>query len=384
MATVYGDVHDIGKSLLITILSNNGYTVHDLGKQVPVNTIVEAAIDKQADAIGLSALLVSTSKQMPLCIQELDHRGVHLPVLIGGAAINRAFGRRAAVLPDGRVYEPAVFYCKDVFEGLSTMDALVDQAQRSALIEQVRAEIAAERDRAQEPAPLPRVTPRPGAGPRRDVTVPVPPFWGARRVRADLREVWRGLDRNTLFRHHWGGHRAKGAEYERIVQEVFEPELASLTEAALAEGWLEALIVTGYFPCNAAVDQLVVFDPVDAATEVARLEFPRQPDGERLCLADYFPTSRVRPTRRRRSTSCQRRPTCGPVHRGAAAVGRLQSHAVRERPGRRHRRSSGRVRPQPGPPRPGPSRKPGPALQLGLRRVSRPGRAAKSSATFTS
>jgi 5-methyltetrahydrofolate--homocysteine methyltransferase len=104
VATVFGDVHDIGKSLLITILSNNGYTVHDLGKQVPVNTIVEAAIDKKADAIGLSALLVSTSKQMPLCIQELDRRDIHLPVLIGGAAINRSFGRRAAVLPVGRVY----------------------------------------------------------------------------------------------------------------------------------------------------------------------------------------------------------------------------------------------------------------------------------------
>jgi 5-methyltetrahydrofolate--homocysteine methyltransferase len=288
VATVYGDVHDIGKSLLITILSNNGYTVHDLGKQVPVNTIVEAALAKQADAIGLSALLVSTSKQMPLCIQELDHRDIHLPVLIGGAAINRAFGRRAAVLPDGRVYEPAVFYCKDVFEGLSTMDTLVDPTRRSELVDQVRVEIAAERDRAQVPAPLPRVTPRPGAGPRRDVAVPVPPFWGARRVSADLREVWRDLDRNTLFRHHWGGHRAKGAEYDRIVHEVFEPELASLTEDALREGWLEALIVTGYFPCNASDDQLIVFDPADTAIEVARLEFPRQSDGERLCLADYF------------------------------------------------------------------------------------------------
>src|SRR5207244_5581113 len=98
-----------GKSLLITILSNNGYTVHDLGKQVPVNTIVEAALDKQADAIGLSALLVSTSKQMPLCIQELDRRGVHLPVLIGGAAINLASGRRAAVLHDRSVHRPPEF-----------------------------------------------------------------------------------------------------------------------------------------------------------------------------------------------------------------------------------------------------------------------------------
>jgi 5-methyltetrahydrofolate--homocysteine methyltransferase len=287
VATVFGDVHDIGKSLLITILANNGYTVHDLGKQVPVNTIIDAAIDKQADAIGLSALLVSTSKQMPLCIQELDRRGVHLPVLIGGAAINRSFGRRAAVLPDGRVYEPAVFYCKDVFEGLSTMDTLTDPVQLPGLVAQVRAEIEAERDQV-VPTPVARVTPRPGAGPRRDVKIPAPPFWGARRIEADLRQVWQHLDRNTLFRHHWGGHKVKGAEYERIIREVFEPELASLTEDALRDGWLSPLIVSGYFPCNAAGDQLIVFDPSRPEREVTRLEFPRQPDGERLCLVDYF------------------------------------------------------------------------------------------------
>jgi len=287
VATVYGDVHDIGKSLLITILSNNGYTVHDLGKQVPVNTIIEAAIEHQADAIGLSALLVSTSKQMPLCIEELDRRGLHLPVLIGGAAINRAFGRRAAVLPDKRIYEPAVFYCKDVFEGLSTMDALTNPAQRSDLVQQVRSEIEAERDRVETPI-VARVTPRPGAGPRRDVAVPVPPFWGARRVRADLAAVWEHLDFNTLYRHHWGGHRAKGPEYERIVREIFEPELAELQASAVAEGWLEPLIVSGYFPVQSDGQQLIVFDPERHDVEVTRLEFPRQADGERLCLADYF------------------------------------------------------------------------------------------------
>ena len=288
VATVFGDVHDIGKSLLITILSNNGYTVHDLGKQVPVNTIVQAAIDKRADAIGLSALLVSTSKQMPLCIQELDRQGIHLPVLIGGAAINRAFGRRSAVLPDGRVYEPAVFYCKDVFEGLTTMDSLTDPERKPALVQQVRSEIETERDRPVEAPVVARVTPRPGAGPRRDVAVPRPPFWGARRVQADLPTVWQYLDRNTLFRHHWGGHKAKGEEYERIIRDVFEPELATLSADALRDGWLEPLIVSGYFPCNAAGEQLIVFDPERPSREVARLDFPRQPDGERLCLADYF------------------------------------------------------------------------------------------------
>ena len=120
IATVFGDVHDIGKSLVNTILTNNGYTVVDLGKQVPIETIIEAAVENKADAIGLSALLVSTSKQMPACIQELHQRGLEFPVLIGGAAINRDFGRRV-LYPHGKesdeVYEPGVFYCKDAFAG---------------------------------------------------------------------------------------------------------------------------------------------------------------------------------------------------------------------------------------------------------------------------
>ncbi|MDQ8155752.1 MAG: homocysteine S-methyltransferase family protein, partial [Gemmatimonadota bacterium] len=140
LATVYGDVHDIGKSLVNTILANNGYTVHDLGKQVPVNTIVEQAIALKADAIGLSALLVSTSKQMPLCVQELDRRGLKVPVLIGGAAINRRFGRRAMFVEGERAYESGVFYCKDAFEGLETMDRLQDPATRAEVTAQLLAD----------------------------------------------------------------------------------------------------------------------------------------------------------------------------------------------------------------------------------------------------
>src|SRR3982751_2013053 len=134
LATVYGDVHDIGKSLVNTILTNNGYTVVDLGKQVPVNTIIEKAVEVGADAIGLSALLVSTSKQMPLCVQELDRRGHDFPVLIGGAAINRRFGRRALFVDGGRPYEPGVFYCKDAFEGLETMDVLQNADRRTKFV----------------------------------------------------------------------------------------------------------------------------------------------------------------------------------------------------------------------------------------------------------
>src|SRR5438270_3576552 len=129
LATVFGDVHDIGKSLVNTILTNNGYTVIDLGKQVPISTILDAAVEHDATAIGLSALLVSTSKQMPLCVSELHQQGLEFPVLVGGAAINRDFGRRI-LYPKGtesdEVYEPGVCYCTDACQGLATVDQLVD------------------------------------------------------------------------------------------------------------------------------------------------------------------------------------------------------------------------------------------------------------------
>ena len=141
LATVFGDVHDIGKSLVNTILTNNGYTVIDLGKQVPIGTILDAAEEHKATAIGLSALLVSTSKQMPLAVAELHERGLDFPVLIGGAAINRKFGLRANY-PKGKdaddVYEPGVFYCKDAFEGLGVMDKIVDADARAELVTKTR------------------------------------------------------------------------------------------------------------------------------------------------------------------------------------------------------------------------------------------------------
>ncbi len=141
LATVYGDVHDIGKNLVKTILSNNGYTVIDLGKQVPAETIITKAVEVNADAIGLSALLVSTSKQMPLIVNELQRRGLKFPVLIGGAAINRRFGRRILLTEADEFYAPGVFYCKDAFEGLSTMDTLMNEAERPKLLERIRREV---------------------------------------------------------------------------------------------------------------------------------------------------------------------------------------------------------------------------------------------------
>src|SRR4029079_10778259 len=149
LATVFGDVHDLGKSLVNTILTNNGYKVVDLGKQVPIGTILDAAKEHDATAIGLSALLVSTSKQMPLAIRELHQQKLEYPLLIGGAAINRKFGWRA-LYPGGtesdNVCEPGVCYGKDAFEGVAVMDKIVEPERREELVRQVREEAAAYRE----------------------------------------------------------------------------------------------------------------------------------------------------------------------------------------------------------------------------------------------
>jgi 5-methyltetrahydrofolate--homocysteine methyltransferase len=291
---VFGDVHDIGKSLVNTILTNNGYTVIDLGKQVPVDTIINAAIEHEADAIGLSALLVSTSKQMPIAVQELHERGLEFPVLVGGAAINRDFGRRI-LYPKGKesdeVYGPGVFYCKDAFAGLATVDQLVDGETRDGLVERMRAEAKALREKPVVVDDSPPVTDdsvRSEA--RTDAPVPHPPFWGAREVEVDLDDVFPYLDRHVLFKLHWGGRGVKGDEWERLVhgddeEEGFAPRLERMWAE---QDYLRPRARLGYFPCNSDGNELVVFDPADPSQELERLVFPRQPKHDRICLADYF------------------------------------------------------------------------------------------------
>jgi 5-methyltetrahydrofolate--homocysteine methyltransferase len=295
LATVYGDVHDIGKSLVNTILSNNGYTVFDLGKQVPVNTIIEKAVEVGADAIGLSALLVSTSKQMPLCVQELDRRGMKIPVLIGGAAINRRFGRRALYVEADRAYDSGVFYCKDAFEGLDTMDKLQDADRRAGTIKQLLDD--AENDKFLHANVGKDKSSGTDDGRRSDVTadnpVPSAPFFGTRVVHdIPLDEVFDLLDLDELYRLQWGA-RGSGPEYDKTVKNEFEPTLARLKESAKRDGWLKPKAVYGLFPVQAKGNDLLVYDPdaykADATTtEIARFHFPRQEDRERLCIADYF------------------------------------------------------------------------------------------------
>lgn len=295
LATVYGDVHDIGKNLVKTILSNNGYTVHDIGKQVPVNTIVEKAIEYEADAIGLSALLVSTSKQMPIVVNELARRGLEIPVLVGGAAINRKFGARISFLEDGgEPYAPGVFYCKDAFEGLAVMDKLMSDegaAFTQAHIDACYAEMNKPR-RTRKVARTERV--------QKTVTpaqhLPTPPFWGAKVVTdMPLDVVLQHLHKPELYRLSWGAKNQQGADWE-ATEAAFEERLARMTRAAKAEGTLQPQAVYGYFPCNADGDDLVIWDweafqnadDTPELREVARFTFPRQPDGDYLCISDYY------------------------------------------------------------------------------------------------
>jgi 5-methyltetrahydrofolate--homocysteine methyltransferase len=293
LATVFGDVHDIGKSLVNTILSNNGYTTYDLGKQVPVNQIIERAVQVGADAIGLSALLVSTSRQMPLCVRELAARGLNIPVLIGGAAINRHFGWRTALLEDGSPYESGVYYCRDAFEGLAVMDALSDADRRVELVTRRRAEALAAAARGASTATERPSTsaPRVRSNVSRTAPMPQPPFWGARVLKdVPLAEVFSCIDLKTLYRLQWGAKGVRGEDWDQLIATDFGPRLARMQAAELEGGCLRPWAVYGYFPCQSDGDDLVVYDPAHPIDrrQVARLTFPRQPVWDRLCLSDYF------------------------------------------------------------------------------------------------
>jgi 5-methyltetrahydrofolate--homocysteine methyltransferase len=300
LATVLGDVHDIGKNLVHTILENNGYTVHNLGKQVPVNTVLEKAEELGADAIGLSALLVSTSKQMPLCVQELHRRNLPYPVLLGGAAINPSFVRQAARI-DGRgasdpatpssLYPHGVFYCKDAFDGLEVMDAITDPDRREEFLSEWS---TSTREKTARRAELVAgaAAARPSsvrAAPSGDIDPPEPPFLGVRVMEEiPLEKLFPLVDRNTLYRLHWGAKNAKADVLQELIRTEFEPRFQRYREEAVAGGWVKVKGAFGYFQAGSRGDEVVLFDPEDSDRPVATFPFPRQTSRERLCLSDFF------------------------------------------------------------------------------------------------
>ena len=308
LATVFGDVHDIGKNLVNTILSNNGYTVYDLGKQVPLNTILDKAIEIKADAIGLSALLVSTSKQMPLCVKELHRRGLNFPVIIGGAAINRSFGRRILFVDEQTPestplpYASGVFYARDAFEGLDIIDKLTNSAEeRAAFVQRVQKEALNERlHKATKTVEVPAISiedaTRPSEYIKPALSIPTPPFWGPRVLeRIGLEDVAACMDLNALYRGRWGV-KAHGTDFNTLVEQEFRPRLERMLREARQQRYLQPRTIYGYFPCQSSGNELIIYDPQEfqkAATsptlrEITRFSFPRQRERERLCLADYF------------------------------------------------------------------------------------------------
>jgi 5-methyltetrahydrofolate--homocysteine methyltransferase len=291
IATVYGDVHDIGKNLVKTILANNGYTVVDLGKQVPAETIISRAIEVNTTAIGLSALLVSTSKQVPLIINELQRRGLKFPVLVGGAAINRRFGRRILFTEDGNPYEPGVFYCKDAFEGLETMDRLIDPQRKPALLEQIRTEANMEVGRVSAPRVEAPTSSRSSIIP---VLIRFPEKLGFRVAKdMPLEMVFQHLNINELYRLSWGAKNTHGAEWDKLKAE-FDARLDKMKREAIKEGWLKPQAVYGYYPCQSDGDELIIYDPQSVSSvnplksPLTKFSFPRQVYDDHLCLADYF------------------------------------------------------------------------------------------------
>ncbi len=290
LATVYGDVHDIGKNLVKTILSNNGFTVVDLGKQVPAETIISKAVEINADAIGLSALLVSTSRQMPLIVNELQRRGLSFPVLIGGAAINRRFGSRILQTDQGDYYAPGVFYCKDAFEGLGVMNDLVDGQKRGELLAKIRQEADFELGKVVHKPNLAVQVQRSSVPPAKNI--PRPPIWGPRLVRQmPLDMVFNYLAKNELFRLSWGAKNTHGKAWEALLPE-FESRLEDMHQVLLRDPWLYPQGMYGYWPAQSDGNDLVVYEPGSVVSgspeELVRFTFPRQPDGDQLCLADYF------------------------------------------------------------------------------------------------
>ena len=291
LATVKGDVHDIGKNLVDIILSNNGYDVVNIGIKQPISAIISAAEEHQADVIGMSGLLVKSTVVMRDNLAELNSRGMagRWPVLLGGAALTRAYVEQDLA----GLFKGQVRYARDAFEGLRLMDAamavkrgdpgaaLPDLRTRRVRATRVAAEAEQDADRA-------------GRVRSDDISarnpVPEPPFWGTRVVKGlPLADYGAYLDERATFMGQWGlkpSRKAGGPSYQELVETEGRPRLRMWLERAQTEGLLHAGVVYGYFRCVSDGNDLIVLS--ESGEELERFTFPRQRRDSRLCLADYF------------------------------------------------------------------------------------------------
>jgi 5-methyltetrahydrofolate--homocysteine methyltransferase len=279
LCTVYGDVHDIGKNLVKTIFANNGYSVYDLGKQVPLQSIVDKIKEVNADAVGLSALLVSTSKQMQYFVEYARNNNMNISILCGGAAINSNYINRIA--KEGGTYPGGVFYCKSAFDGLKTMNILMSDKKEGFVSQWVKKlETWEERKTSLEEV---KVIARSNIVP---VTAPVPPHINQKvRIEADqinLDDVWNFLNRKSLFVLSWG---LRGAAADGL-SELSHKLLQEWKSRVKKESLFEPKVVYGYFKCHNRNDKLAVELPENQGEVV--FDFPRSSKDKHLCLTDYF------------------------------------------------------------------------------------------------
>ncbi len=278
LGTVYGDVHDIGKNLVKTIFQNNGYTVYDLGKQVPLQKFLEKIDEVKPDALGLSALLVSTSKQMQYFVEHARQNNIDIPILCGGAAINSNYINRIA--KEGGIYESGVFYCNTMFEGLKTMDALVSN-EKLEFLAQWKEKIENWKERSTaviDTSNLPKSNIKP-------VVPPIPPIIGVPiRLKHDqikMVEVWELVDKKSLFKLSWGLRGKAGSESEADHERLLNEWKIRITREKL----FEPEIVYGFFKCHNKDGKLKVDNPNGESVE---FDFPRSSKSSHLCLTDYF------------------------------------------------------------------------------------------------
>ena len=294
LATVKGDVHDIGKNLVDIILSNNGYRVVNLGIKQPSDAIIKAALEEKADAIGLSGLLVKSTLEMKYVVQDLHHQKLDFPVICGGAALTRRY-----VEDDlRREYNGGIFYADDAFAGLHLMEDLSSPngareeriADGRVVKEFARAAAAGVLDAEAPTSPSIEIPAPPN--------IPRPPFWGVRVLKPhdfDLREIFQYINHTALFKNQWQLKTASQEDYGRLVETKYRPILKDLEEEVIAAGWFEPKIVYGYFGAQGDGNDTVVYnlpegwkqgDPIPP--EALRFTFPRQREGRHLCISDFF------------------------------------------------------------------------------------------------
>jgi 5-methyltetrahydrofolate--homocysteine methyltransferase len=300
LATVKGDVHDIGKNLVDIILSNNGYKVVNLGIKQNGDAIIKSALEHKADAIGLSGLLVKSTLEMKYVIQDLERQKLEFPVICGGAALTRKY-----VEDDlRREYSNAVFYADDAFAGLHIMEDLatangkkqarltegrtVKEYAKAVAVDEETGPVFAERSPVVKDAP----------------NIPIPPFWGVRvRKDFDLRELFPFINETALFKNQWQLKTASQEDYVRLVEQKFRPIKKHLEEETIASGVFEPKAVYGYFPAQSEGNDLIVYESGPdgavasaqetagrpaAAKELLRFTFPRQREGRKLSISDFF------------------------------------------------------------------------------------------------